>query len=125
MPIFICQRPIGLERVYPSHKSILNRFVRQSTTCPYSFVKDLLVLSVSAPRFKRHRSQQQRKLNVYVDCCSPLAFARASARLAPHAHIHLSKTYRSVKSIYRENMSMSRIIPFIAGSRFYLKIQSN
>ena len=34
-----------------------------------------------APRIKRQRSHLQRKLNVYVDAYSPLAIARASARL--------------------------------------------
>ena len=33
-------------------------------------------------RNKRHRSHLQRKLNVYVDKCSSLAFARASAKCA-------------------------------------------
>ena len=40
MPIFNCQSDFfrNPRRVYPSRKTILNCFARQSTTCPYSVV---------------------------------------------------------------------------------------
>ena len=40
MPIFSCQSDFfrNPRRVYPSRKTILNCFARQSTTCPYSVV---------------------------------------------------------------------------------------
>ena len=42
---------------------------------------NLLYKKLSSPRYKRYRSQQHQKFNIFADCCSPLANARTSARL--------------------------------------------
>ena len=69
MPIFYCQHNLfsQVRRVYPSRKTILNCFARQSTTCPNSVFK---LLRYAAPRIKRHRSHSHRKLNVSAESCS-------------------------------------------------------
>ena len=104
MPIFNCQSDFfrNPRRVYPSRKTILNCFARQSTTCPYSVVN---TTKGTAPRIKRHRSQYQRKLNVSVDYCSPLHFTsfRVVALLGLH-HMPIfscqSDFFRNPRRVY-------------------------
>lgn len=60
-------------------------------------------------RDRWYRSQQQRKLNVYVDCCSTFAYAHTSARdtkktgslkfISPPVKIYTSRNINSMSII--------------------------
>ena len=82
MPIFSCQSDFfrNPRRVYPSRKTILNCFARQSTTCPYSIVNRISfeILGVSTPLAKQY---------------SIVLLGRV-----PHAHIQLSIGFLSKSS---------------------------
>ena len=89
MPIFYCHRNLFSQawRVYPSHKTILNCFARQSTTCPYSIVIATCFhkFGVSTPLTKQYCFHKFGVSTPLTKQYLIVLFGRV-----PHAHILLS-----------------------------------